>query len=137
MIEPCTRHTDFNFLFLCQKTHFPLLGEDKFPLGVEYIFESKFPLVVRIGLAARACGSGNGQSPSNSVFIYKTARFSGFSPFSPFFSPFENEVILKFLFNSKRMVKQICDQYLILKQIFSLRHRFEQKFEFFLQCHSY
>ena len=48
-------------------THFPLLGKDKFPLGVEYIFESKFPLVVRIGLAARACGSGNGQSPSNSV----------------------------------------------------------------------
>ena len=48
-------------------THFPLLGKDKFPLGVEYIFESKFPLVVRIGLAARACGSGNGQSPSNSA----------------------------------------------------------------------
>ena len=55
------------FLFLCHMTHFPLLGKDKFPLGVEYIFESKFPLVVRIGLAARACGSGNGQSPSNSV----------------------------------------------------------------------
>ena len=54
-------------LFLCHMTHFPLLGKDKFPLGVEYIFESKFPLVVRIGLAARACGSGNGQSPSNSV----------------------------------------------------------------------
>ena len=55
------------FLFLCHMTNFPLLGKDKFPLGVEYIFESKFPLVVRIGLAARACGSGNGQSPSNSV----------------------------------------------------------------------
>ena len=34
---------------------------------IEYIFESKFPLVLQIGLAARACGSGNGQSPSNSV----------------------------------------------------------------------
>ena len=56
-----------SFLFLCHMTNFPLLGKDKFPLGVEYIFESKFPLVVRIGLAARACGSGNGQSPSNSV----------------------------------------------------------------------
>ena len=56
-----------SFLFLCHMTNFPLLGKDKFPLGVEYIFESKFPLVVRIGLAARACGSGNGQSPSNSA----------------------------------------------------------------------
>ena len=56
------------FLFLYHMTNFPLLGKDKFPLGVEYIFESKFPLVVRIGLAARACGSGNGQSPSNSVW---------------------------------------------------------------------
>ena len=54
------------FQFSAQ-TYFPLLRKDKFPLGVEYIFESKFPLVVRIGLAARACGSGNGQSPSNSV----------------------------------------------------------------------
>ena len=52
-------------LFSAQ-TYFPLLGEEKFPLGVEYIFESKFPLVARIGLAARACGSGIGQSPSNS-----------------------------------------------------------------------
>ena len=58
------------FLFLCHMTHFPLLGKDKFPLGVEYIFESKFPLVVQIGLAARACGSGNGQSPSNSVLKF-------------------------------------------------------------------
>ena len=57
----------FTILFLCQKTHFHLLGKEKIPLGVGYIFESKFPLVVRIGLAARTCGSGNGQSPSNSV----------------------------------------------------------------------
>ena len=55
-------------------THFPLLGKDKFPLGVEYIFESKFPLVVRIGLAARACGSGNGQSPSNSASYGSTKK---------------------------------------------------------------
>ena len=54
------------FQFSAQ-THFPLLGKEKIPLGVGYIFESKFPLVVRIGLAARACGSGNGQSPSNSA----------------------------------------------------------------------
>ena len=59
-----------SFLFLCHMTNFPLLGKDKFPLGVEYIFESKFPLVVRIGLATRACGSGNGQSPSNSVHCF-------------------------------------------------------------------
>ena len=56
------------FQFSAQ-TYFPLLRKDKFPLGVEYIFESKFPLVVRIGLAARACESGNGQSPSNSAVI--------------------------------------------------------------------
>ena len=56
----------YYFQFSAQ-TYFPLLGEEKFPLGVEYIFESKFPLVARIGLAARACGSGIGQSPSNSV----------------------------------------------------------------------
>ena len=54
------------FQFSAQ-TYFPLLGQDKFPLGVEYTFESRFPLVARIGLAARACGSGIGQSPSNSV----------------------------------------------------------------------
>ena len=50
--------------------HFPLLGKEKIPLGIGYIFESKFPLVVRMGLAARACGSGNGQSPSNSAVQY-------------------------------------------------------------------
>ena len=68
-IEPCTRENIF--YFFCHKTHFPLLGKNKFPLGVdssvEYIFESKSPLVVRMGLAARSCGSGNGQSPSNSM----------------------------------------------------------------------
>ena len=56
------------FQFSAQ-TYFPLLGQDKFPLGVEYTFESRFPLVARIGLAARACGSGIGQSPSNSVLL--------------------------------------------------------------------
>ena len=49
------------------QTYFPLQGKDKFPLDEGDIFESKFPLVARIGLAARACGSGIGQSPSNSV----------------------------------------------------------------------
>ena len=64
------------FQFSAQ-TYFPLLGQDKFPLGVEYIFESKFPLVVRIGLAARACGSGNGQSPSSSVTVVdRTTRLA-------------------------------------------------------------
>ena len=65
MIE-CSNSSGYCFQFSAQ-TYFPLLGEEKFPLGVEYIFESKFPLVARIGLAARACGSGIGQSPSNSV----------------------------------------------------------------------
>ena len=65
MIEHSNPH-GYYFQFSAQ-TYFPLLGEEKFPLGVEYIFESKFPLVARIGLAARACGSGIGQSPSNSV----------------------------------------------------------------------
>ena len=65
MIE-CSNPHGCCFQFSAQ-THFPLLGKEKIPLGVGYIFESKFPLVVRIGLAARACGSGNGQSPSNSV----------------------------------------------------------------------
>ena len=37
-------------------TNFPLLGKDKFPLGVEYIFESKFSLVVRIGLVGAEMG---------------------------------------------------------------------------------
>ena len=54
------------FQFSAQ-TYFPLQGKDKFPLDEGDIFESKFPLVARIGLAARACGSGIGQSPSNSV----------------------------------------------------------------------
>ena len=53
------------FQFSAQ-TYFPLQGKDKFPLDEGDIFESKFPLVARIGLAARACGSGIGQSPSNS-----------------------------------------------------------------------
>ena len=57
------------FQFSAQ-TYFPLQGKDKFPLDEGDIFESKFPLVARIGLAARACGSGIGQSPSNSVDIY-------------------------------------------------------------------
>ena len=51
------------------QTYFPLQGKDKFPLDEGDIFESKFPLVARIGLAARACGSGIGQSPSNSVLV--------------------------------------------------------------------
>ena len=46
---------------------FPLQGKDKFPLDEADIFESKFPLVAGIVLAARACGSEIGQSPSNSV----------------------------------------------------------------------
>ena len=54
------------FQFSAQ-TYFPLQGKDKFPLDEGDIFESKFPLVARIGLAARACGSGIGQSPSNSA----------------------------------------------------------------------
>ena len=61
-IESCTV-----LLFICQNSYCPLLGKDKFPLGEGYIFESKFPLVVRIGLVARDCGSGIGQSHSNSV----------------------------------------------------------------------
>ena len=81
------RHIVLKFLFLCHKTHFPLLGKDKFPLGVEYIFESKFPLVVRIGLAARACGSGNGQSPSNSVINW--------------FNPLVPDRTLKYVFSEK------------------------------------
>ena len=44
---------------------FPLQGKDKFPLDEGDIFESKFPHVDRIGLAARACGSGIGPSLSN------------------------------------------------------------------------
>ena len=63
------------FSFSAQ-TYFPLLGQDKFPLGVEYTFESRFPLVARIGLAARACGSGIGQSPSNSAPQDATQRAS-------------------------------------------------------------
>ena len=58
------------------QTYFPLLGQDKFPLGVEYTFESRFPLVARIGLAARACGSGIGQSPSNSVLYCNNFNLS-------------------------------------------------------------
>ena len=54
------------FQFSAQ-TYFPLQGKDKFPLDEGDIFESKFPLVAPIGLAARACGSGIGQSPSNSA----------------------------------------------------------------------
>ena len=59
------------FQFSAQ-TYFPLQGKDKFPLDEGDIFESKFPLVARIGLAARACGSGIGQSPSNSAVVYCT-----------------------------------------------------------------
>ena len=55
------------FFKFSSQTYFPLQGKDKFPLDEEDIFESKFPLVARIGLAARACGSGIGQSPSNSA----------------------------------------------------------------------
>ena len=62
------------FQFSAQ-TYFPLQGKDKFPLDEGDIFESKFPLVARIGLAARACGSGIGQSPSNSV--HRAVRFIG------------------------------------------------------------
>ena len=54
------------FQFSAQ-TYFPLQGKDKFPLDEGDIFESKFLLVARIGLAPRACGSGIGQSPSNSA----------------------------------------------------------------------
>ena len=68
----------YYFQFSAQ-TYFPLLGEEKFPLGVEYIFESKFPLVARIGLAARACGSGIGQSPSNSVYAKMYAWIFAFN----------------------------------------------------------
>ena len=57
------------FQFSAQ-TYFPLQGKDKFPLDEGDIFESKFPLVARIGLAARACGSGIGQSPSNSEELF-------------------------------------------------------------------
>ena len=49
------------------QTYFPLQAKDKFPLDEGDIFESKFSFVAQIGLAARACGSGIGQSPSNSV----------------------------------------------------------------------
>ena len=55
-----------SFQFSAQ-TFFPLQGKDKFPLDEGYIFESKFPLVVRIRLAARACGSGIGPSPFDSA----------------------------------------------------------------------
>ena len=65
MIE-CSNPLGCCFQFSAQ-TYFPLQGKDKFPLDEGDIFESKFPLVARIGLAARACGSGIGQSPSNSV----------------------------------------------------------------------
>ena len=65
MIE-CSNLHGCCFQFSAQ-TYFPLQGKDKFPLDEGDIFESKFPLVARIGLAARACGSGIGQSPSNSV----------------------------------------------------------------------
>ena len=65
MIE-CLNLPEYCFQFSAQ-TYFPLQGKDKFPLDEGDIFESKFPLVARIGLAARACGSGIGQSPSNSV----------------------------------------------------------------------
>ena len=66
---PGIRETCDRILFasLYNQKYFPLHGEDKFPLWEGYIFESKIPLVVRIGLAARACGSGIGPSPSNSV----------------------------------------------------------------------
>ena len=36
-------------------------------LGEKYIRKRDFPFVDRIGLAARACGSRNGQSLSNSA----------------------------------------------------------------------
>ena len=65
--ETCDR---ILFASLYNQKYFPLHGEDKFPLWEGYIFESKIPLVVRIGLASRACGSGIGPSPSNSVQIH-------------------------------------------------------------------
>ena len=62
----CSNPPRCYFQFSAQ-TYFPLQGKDKFPLDEGDIFESKFPLVARIGLAACACGSGIGQSPSNSA----------------------------------------------------------------------
>ena len=64
------------FASLYNQKYFPLHGEDKFPLWEGYIFEIKIPLVVQIGLAAHACGSRIGPSPSNSV---RYAIFPGFS----------------------------------------------------------
>ena len=70
--ETCDR---ILFTSLYKQKYFPLHEEDKFPLWEGYIFESKIPLVVRIGLAAPACGSGIGPSPSNSVYIYQGRYF--------------------------------------------------------------
>ena len=49
--------------------YFQFSAQTYFPLDEGDIFESKFPLVARIRLAARACGSRIGQSPSNSVRV--------------------------------------------------------------------
>ena len=67
------------FASLYNQKYFPLHGEDKFPLWEGYIFESKIPLVVRIGLAARACGSGIGPSPSNSLTTLAFLRYRVFA----------------------------------------------------------
>ena len=77
--ETCDR---ILFVSLYNQKYFPLHGEDKFPLWEGYIFESKIPLVVRIGLAARACGSGIGPSPSNSVPFH--AKFHSFLCYKTF-----------------------------------------------------
>ena len=65
------------------QTYFPLQGKDKFPLDEGDIFESKFPLVARIGLAARACGSGIGQSPSNSAAAFQSYTDFILNPLMP------------------------------------------------------
>ena len=82
------------FQFSAQ-TYFPLQGKDKFPLDEGDIFESKFPLVAPIGLAAPACGSGIGQSPSNSAGAKQRVH-------AIFFLKLENRI--PFLFQQKKHI---------------------------------